>query len=128
MKHIEDKKVRDLMTYGVVTVPEYAKVINVIRILNEGHVHGVIVVGKEGKASGVVSEIDISKAFGRDLDEVTAEEIMSKPVKTIDINATINEAAKIMREGGFDRLVILDKNDFPRGLLSVTDIIKEIVM
>ena len=60
MKHIEDKKVRDLMTYGVVTVPEYAKVINVIKILTEGYVHGVVVVGKEGKAAGVISEIDIS--------------------------------------------------------------------
>ena len=126
MKHIEDKKVRDLMTYGVVTVPEYAKVINVIKILTEGYVHGVVVVGKEGKAAGVISEIDISKAFGQDLEEVAAKEIMSKPARTIDINATVGDAAKTMREGGFDRLIILDKNGFPRGIISVTDIIREI--
>ena len=126
MKHIEDKKVNELMTHGVVTVPEYAKVINVIKILTEGYVHGVVVVGKEGTASGVVSEIDISKAFGHDLGVVTAAEIMSKPVKTIDMNATAGEAAKIMREKGIDRLVILDKNGFPKGILSVTDIIREI--
>jgi len=126
MKHIEDKKVRELMTYGVVTVPEYAKVINVVKILTEGYVHGVVVVGKEGKATGVISEIDISKAFGHEFGEVTAREIMSKPVKTIDVNATVVDAAKIMREGGVDRLIILDKKGFPRGILSVTDIIREI--
>lgn len=126
MEYIEDKQVKDLMTYGVVTVPEYAKVINVIKILGEGYVHGVVVVGKEGKASGVISEIDISKAFEHDLRDVTAAEIMSKPVKSIDMNATVTEAAKIMSEKGIDRLAILDRNGFPKGIFSVTDIIREI--
>gem|GEM_PF-804619 len=127
MKHIEDKRVRDLMTHGVVTVPEYAKVINVIKILNEGHVHGVVVVGKEGKAVGVISEIDIPKAFGKDLGRITAKEIMSSPVKTIDVNSSILDATKIMKKKNIDRLFILDKKGFPRGIISITDVINEIV-
>ncbi len=126
MEHVEDKKVKDLMTYGVITVPEYAKVINIIKILSEGHIHGVVVVGKEGESTGMVSEIDIPKAFNQDLGEVTAKEIMSKPVRSIDGDETIANAAQIMRENSYDRLVILDKNNFPKGIISITDIIREI--
>jgi len=126
MKHIEDKTVKELMTHGVVTVPEYAKVINVIKILLEGYIHGVVVVGKEGRATGVISEIDISKAFDHDFREVKASDIMSAPVRSIDVNATVGEAGKIMSEKGIDRLFILDKNGFPRGVISVTDLIKEV--
>lgn len=128
IKHIEDRTVEELMTHGVVTVPESAKVIDVIRILSEGRIHAVVVVDKKCMccAAGVVSEIDIPKAFGRDLGEVTAKEIMSSPVRSIDAKASINDAAKIMRENGFERLVILDENNFPRGIISVTDIIREI--
>jgi len=125
MEFIEKcRKVKDLMNYSVITVPEYAKVIDVVKILSKGNVHGVVVVGKDGKVSGVVSEIDVSRAFGRDMRNVNAKEIMSKPIKSIDPNETICDAAKIMRETGFDRLVILDKNDFPMGMLSITDIIR----
>ena len=126
MKHIEDKKVGDIMTYGVVTVPKYANIIRVIRIFAKGRVHGVVVVGKEGKASGIITEIDIFRAFGHDFTDVTAEDIMSKPLRTIDINATISEAAEIMREGGFHRL-ILDQNGYPKGIISVTDITRAIL-
>ena len=28
MKHIEDKKVKDLMTYGIISVPYHAKVMD----------------------------------------------------------------------------------------------------
>lgn len=126
MKYIEDKKVGELMTCGVITVQDHEKVINVIKILSEGHIHGAVVVGKECKAIGMISEIDIPKAFGRDLEEVTAAEIMSKPIKTINRNATVADAAKIMQENGFDRLVVLAKEGFPRGIISVTDIIREI--
>ena len=125
-KLIEEKKVKDLMTHGVVTVPNYKKVINVIKILREGRVHAVMVVGEEGKAVGVISEIDIPKAFGKDLNEISVKEIMSSPVKTIDINASIIEATKIMMEKGIERLFILYENGFPRGVISITDVIAEI--
>jgi predicted transcriptional regulator len=53
MKHIEDKKVKDLMTYGIISVPDYAKVMDAIKILLGMRVHGVVVVGKKGRAVGV---------------------------------------------------------------------------
>ena len=115
MKRIEDKTVNDLMTHGVVTVPESRKVIDVIRILREGHIHGVMIVNNEGKAVGVISEIDLPKAFGRDLNDVTAKEIMSSPVKTVGIDEKIVDVTKTMIAKNIDRLFVLYDNRFPRG-------------
>jgi len=127
MKRIEDKTVNDLMTHGVVTVPESRKVIDVIRILREGHIHGVMIVNNEGKAVGVISEIDLPKAFGRDLNDVTAKEIMSSPVKTVGIDEKIVDVTKTMIAKNIDRLFVLYDNGFPRGVLSITDVINEVV-
>ncbi|ODS36448.1 MAG: hypothetical protein A7316_10030 [Candidatus Altiarchaeales archaeon WOR_SM1_86-2] len=128
MKYIEDRKVGELMTHGAITVPEHAKVIDVVRILSDDRIHAVVVVDKEHRASGVISEIDISKALGCDLGEVTAVDIMSNPVKSIDANASVGEAAKVMAENRFERLAILGENGLPTGVISMTDIIREIAM
>ena len=126
MKHIEDKKVKDLMTYGIISMPDHAKAMDAIKILLGRRVHGVVVVGKKGRAVGVVSELDISKAVERNLEEVTVAEIMSTPVRDIGADATIREAVAIMREKGLGRLYVLDENGFPEGALSITNITHEI--
>jgi len=123
---VEDKKVKDLMTYGAIAIPEYSKVIDAVGILVEGCVHAAVVTGKNCVMAGVVSEIDITRAYGRNFEEIEVKDIMSSPVKTIGMDNTIREAGEIMRDGLIDRLVVVDENKRMRGILSVTDIIKEI--
>lgn len=125
-RKIEDKKVKDIMTYGAITIPDDSKVIDVVRILVEAHVHGVVVTNEKNEPLGAVSEIDIPKAFGRDFSEVKVTEIMSSPVKTISMEKTVKEAGEIMRDKHVHRLIVVDENNRIRGILSVTDIIKGI--
>ena len=123
---VEDKKVRDLMTYGVVTIPEYSKVAGVVDVLVEGHVHGIVVTNKKSDMEGVISEIDITKACDKNFEEIKVIDIMSSPVKTIGIDESIRAAGEIMKNERINRLVVVDENKKMRGILSVTDIINEI--
>lgn len=127
MKHVEDLEVKDLMTWGVVTVPEDSRVIDVVNILVSGHVHTVAVVSKTGKAVGIVSDIDIIKAFGRDFSEVSVGEIMTKNIKTVRPDTKIKDAGEMMEKYDIHRLIVLNGNGNLQGVLSVTDIMREIV-
>lgn len=127
ISRVEDMLVKDLMTYGVITVPDSVTVTEVIRVLVEGHVHGVAVISETNEPVGIISEKDIVKSFGKDFNEVTARDIMSSPVQTVGMDGTIEDAAAIMRDKGYNRMLVVDDKDLLRGILSLTDIVNEIL-
>jgi len=87
----------------------------------------VAVVSETNEPKGIISEKDIAKAFGRDFNLVTAKEIMSSPVVSVGMDTKIRDAASLMREKGFSRLLVVDDKEVLRGILSFTDIINEIM-
>lgn len=127
MERIENMKIKDLMTWGVVTVLEDDTVSDVVRVLVEGNIHAVVVTSGKNEALGVIARIDTAKAFGKDFNKIKAREIMSSPVETISMDKTIKEAAEVMQKKGFNRLIVVDEKKRHRGILSVTDIVDEIM-
>lgn len=125
MKLIENKKVKDLMTYGVISIPSDSTIVELINVFAVGNVHGVIV-RENDIPVGFVSDIDITKAFGKDLNEVKVKEIMSSPLLKINMNEKVGDATKIMKMKNCHRLAVVnDKGDII-GVFSITDIIREI--
>lgn len=125
-KVVEELKVKDLMTHGVIIVPLGAMVVDVVGILVEGNVHGVIVTDDSNEPVGVVSEIDIPKAFGKDLSKTPVTKIMSTSVNTIGMDEKIERAGEIMKNRGIHRLIVVDKEGRMRGILAMWDIVMEI--
>ncbi|MBE0516973.1 MAG: CBS domain-containing protein [Methanophagales archaeon] len=130
MEKSKEKKVRDVMTRGVITVSFDTQVSEVARILVEKDVSGVAVIAPDGEAVGVISEIDVIKVFDQNWDTLTAEDIMSSFVRTADPETTIKDAAVIMRDLNIHRLLILSLNPaygLPVGILTARDILSAIV-
>lgn len=125
-KKIEEKTVRDLMTFGTITLPKNAAVIEAVDLLVEGNIHGIVVVDERREPIGVISEADISKALGRNFEDVNVTEIMHSPIETIGMDETIKNAAEIMKSKHIHRLIVIDDSKQMRGVLSLTDIIREI--
>lgn len=125
-KKIEEKTVRDLMTFGTITLPKNAAVIEAVDLLVEGNIHGIVVVDERREPIGVISEADISKALGRNFEDVNVTEIMHSPIETIRMDETIKNAAEIMKSKHIHRLIVIDDSKQMRGVLSLTDIIREI--
>lgn len=124
-------KVRDVMTRGVITVPMHASAIDVARLLADEHIHGVVVTAPGGDIMGIVSEADILRVFNRDLNKITAEDIMSEHAKIINPTSSIQEAANRMESERIHRLVVtspgcMGKHMIPVGILCASDIMKKI--
>ncbi|MGB3457796.1 MAG: CBS domain-containing protein [Halobacteriota archaeon] len=129
MDFSKEKKVRDVMTRGVVTVPFDTPVSESAKLLVKEDVSGIVVTAPDNEAVGVISEIDLIKVFDKDWDKLTAEEVMSTFVRTINPEMTIKKAADIMRDLNIHRLLILHKApgrsyDVPVGILSASDILR----
>jgi len=124
------KKVRDVMTRGVVTVPLDTPVKEIVQILVDANISGIAVIAQDCKVGGVISEIDIIKSIDRDWNLLTAEDVMSSSVRTVDPEMSLTKAAHIMNELNIHRLLVLSLSPaygFPVGILTASDILKAIV-
>lgn len=123
----KEKRVRDVMTRGVITVALDTSVSEIAKLLVEEEISGVAVIVSDGEVVGVISEIDIIKFFDQNWDNLTAEEVMSTFVRTIDAEMTIKKAADIMRDLNIHRLLILSLSPapgIPIGILTASDILR----
>ncbi|MBC8520632.1 MAG: CBS domain-containing protein [Methanomicrobia archaeon] len=123
----KEKRVRDVMTRGVITVALDTPVSEIAKLLVKEEVSGVAVIVPDGEVVGVISEIDIIKFFDQNWENLTAEEVMSTFVRTIDAEMTIKKAADIMRDLNIHRLLILSLSPaygVPIGILTASDILR----
>ncbi len=91
---------------------------DVVKLMAEKEKDYAIVV-KEGKAVGIFSESDALKIKyeNKDLNKDVFE-YASKPVITVKTSHNLFEAINLMIENDISKLVIVDDNDYPIGVLS----------
>ncbi|HVP92116.1 MAG TPA: CBS domain-containing protein [Acidobacteriota bacterium] len=85
---------------------------------------GCAIVSRQGKPLGIVTEQDVTwkvAAKGFDPKSVKVVEIMSTPLITIDPDADLAEAAKIMKKHKIRRLAVV-KEGVLYGVLTAADI------
>ena len=123
----KEKRVRDVMTRGVITVSLDTPVSEIVKQLVREDISGVAVTVPNGKVVGIISEIDIIKAFDKDWDNTKAEDVMSTFVRTVDPETTIRKAASFMRDLNIHRLLILSLSPAPGvpiGILTASNILR----
>ena len=93
--------VRDLMTVGVPTCKWETRIKDIARFLLEHHVEAMCVLDEEGHGIGVVGEMELVSAFGReDLEELKAEDIMREGVPELGADILLTVAAQMMKDKG----------------------------
>jgi CBS domain-containing protein len=121
--------VADVMTMDPVTVGIDASVEAAEQLLAAYRVSGLPVVDADGRLVGVLSRTDLLLEGGPVLSQLVrgrasglrVGEIMSRPPLTVGLSATLAEAARIMRDERVHRLVVVNEQDEPIGVLSATD-------
>ncbi len=122
--------VRDLMTEGILTCPPDASPTDIARLLVRERVHAVFVLEDDGRPAGVVSDTDLiarEPSVGGDtglaaMRDVTARQLMSAPVSTVDAGADVTEAAARLVNEHLGRLLVVEAGR-PVGVLSVSDVV-----
>lgn len=115
--------VRDIMNSPVVTASPDDSIMDIAKKMKEEKI-GSIVIMKEGKPVGIVTDWDIvSGGVYKDVkpSAIKAGEVM-KDIHTIESQESITEAARLLRKHSIKRLGVIYKNRLV-GIISSSDVI-----
>lgn len=133
-------KVSDVMTLGVASVPTEAKLAEAAKTMLAHRIRSLPVVDGAGKLVGILSETDLVRALAGDRSWISGAEtgkselppifqsarvadFMSRTVTTIDGNAPIEDAIRLICDYSLHHLPVLDGETL-RGMLSPADLVR----
>ena len=122
---IDDIKVGDAMTRGVICVDAKDTVKYAAEVMEKNDISSVIVT-KNGKGVGMLTERDILTKIvvpSKNPGKVACAQILTSPLITIGPNASVDTAAEAMRDRNIKRLVVSERGKII-GVLSEFDLVK----
>lgn len=145
IERLESLTVGDVMTAMVVQVQAGQPMSEVARTMQKHHVSLVPVVNEHGRAVGVLSAYDFvvraahgatngaaslagpSAASADAPPEERAEEHMTRGIRSVQEETSVLEAARILFCEHLHRLLVLDEQGRPRGVVSTMDVISALI-
>ena len=124
----DDIRVGDLMTADPVVIESDALATDAERLLKTHRVSGLPVV-KEGVTVGVISRTDLMVARSSQLisgnwQRMRVRHLMSVPAITVHTGTSPARAAELMVTRHIHRVVVVDDEDAPIGVLSALDLLR----
>jgi CBS domain-containing protein len=124
------KRVGDLMHPGLITCRMDTPIGQAALLLLRHRVHALVVTDRDGRPVGLLSDFDLlaGEWLSKDpesleaMRRMTAGELMSAPLNTVEAGASVSEAAQRMQREGFHRLIVADQGR-PTGVLSISDLV-----
>jgi CBS domain-containing protein len=118
--------ISDFMRERIETIGELETVQDAARKMKDKNVSSLLVVDKDGKPVGLITERDlVRKACVRDvlLSAMTNRQLMSSPLITIDSKESPSIAADLMLQNNVRHLLVVDTNvvDRPVGIVTPLD-------
>jgi len=122
----KERLVRDVYHRGVILCKPDTPLQEIVRVMADTEIHAVMVAEREGEpVVGVVSHTDAIARYGEDLTTMQARDVMTADVVSISESATVGEAARKLLASRIHRLLVVNEAGSPLGILSTTDIIRE---
>ena len=115
--------VRDVMSTDLVTCPSSAPLSDAAGYMRDRDIGDVLVVD-DGSIRGIVTDRDIvvrCVADGADVKTAKVGDVCSANLTTVTADATIEEAARIMRDNALRRLPVVDRG-MPVGIVTLGDL------
>ncbi|MEN8264127.1 MAG: CBS domain-containing protein [Nitrospirota bacterium] len=122
---MKDLKAKDIMIRPVVSARKNASARDITLQILSGLYSGMPVTDENGHVIGVVTEFDLlgQLAEGKELTKLTAEDVMQKEPKTVDVNTPLNDVLKVMLENFIIRVPVTEKKRLV-GVIARCDILK----
>lgn len=123
VRHLLDSK-----PVGVVSLPPESPVLDAIRRMADRGIGSVLVM-RGNDLLGIVSERDYARKValqGRSSASTPVSAIMSSPVQTVGPDATVHECMRMMTEGRFRHLAVVDGGRVT-GIVSIGDLVKALL-
>ncbi|NWF97397.1 MAG: diguanylate cyclase [Nitrospirae bacterium] len=124
---MELDNVSTIMSRDVITLSPDETLLSAIIKMNKNNVSCIVIV-KDNKPEGILTERDIIYLKGNNVDFnlVNLKTVMKSPVIAVSEDTDIPEIANLMVINGLRRLVVVDNNHKVTGIVTQTDIIKNL--
>lgn len=123
------ESVRDVMSDTFLVCRDKTPIISAARTMTQAGWRSIVVVDSKGKPLGVISGNDLILYAGITVGEkLTVTDLMHRDFITIDIDASLQQAADLMIQNHHHRVIVVDADDpqsFPLGVISSFDIVAE---
>jgi len=119
------KPVGSMMTARPVSALPSLPLDDVLSRMDDLHISCMLVV-EHDQVVGIFTERDAARliAAGSDFAVLTLGEVMTSPIITMHVDESMLDAALLMRQHGFRRLVIVDDAGQPIGIVTQFDVIR----
>jgi CBS domain-containing protein len=124
-------KVRDLMAPNPVAVRADSSLAQVAETLAGNDLSGLPVVDRDGVVVGVISQTDIVRLRAGSMPTsgwhgLLVRDLMTYPAITVRASASLKDAARLMTDHRIHRLVVVAERGMPIGVISESDIVREV--
>jgi CBS domain-containing protein len=126
-----EARVGNMMSVDPVVIDAESPITDAEQLIKSYRISGLPVVA-DGVLVGVLSQTDLlnarsSELIGANWDRVKVRHLMSRPAVTVHLNTSVERAARLMLERHIHRLVVVDEEELPIGVLTSTDLLRTLL-
>jgi CBS domain-containing protein len=126
-----EARVGNMMSVDHITVDAESSITDAELLLKSYRISGLPVVS-DGALVGVISQTDLlsarsSELIGANWERVRVRHLMTRPAVTVHLNTSVERAARLMLERHIHRLVVVDEEELPIGVLTSTDLLRTLL-
>ncbi len=116
------KKSESGMIVDPITMRPNQKIRDALEMMSKYRISGVPITKANGKLVGILTNRDLR--FETDLDIPISERMTKKNLVTVSVGTTLEEAKEHLKHTRVEKLLVVDKDRFLKGLITIKDIEK----
>ena len=122
----KERLVRDIYHRGVIFCRPDTPLQEVVEVLANTGIHAVMVAEREGEPPvGMVSHTDVIAHYEEDMTALCAGDVATSGVISVSEGAAVEQAVETLLASDVHRLLVVSEDGSPLGILSTTDIVRE---
>ncbi|MEL7669628.1 CBS domain-containing protein [Methanobacterium sp.] len=125
IRSIPKKSVIEVASHNLITLKPSMNVKDAATVLSENKIEGAPIIEDE-EVVGILTLSDISKAIAEGKENLKITELMSKNIITVEKDLMIADAIEVMNKNKIGRLIVVDNDNLPLGIVTRTDLLDKI--
>jgi CBS domain-containing protein len=120
---------RDRMIGTIFSVDRDSSIQEAVKLLTEHNVGALLVMDKQGKVDGILSERDIVRKVGlhsKSVGETKVQDVMTTKVLYVEADQSVEECMALMNEKNIRHLPVYEKGTL-LGLISIRDVLRTVI-
>jgi len=125
IRSIPKKSVKDIATLDLLFLKPNDSIKEAAILFSNKSIDGAPVI-ENNKVIGILTLSDIVWSLGESKEKLKVKDVMQKTVVTVNQNVKVAIAVEIMYKENIGRLILVDNNDYPVGIITKTDLVNSI--